>query len=84
MKSGKKLKEILEPVESYGEIMPCPGCGVNPSVDCGYLDYNAWDGDYDCLDPDNDGDPCDYCKHLYCSDGKLKDAMEFKKEEFDV
>ena len=64
-------------------VMPCPGCGVNASLDCG---YGVWDyeGDFDCEAPDIDGEPCDDCHHLWCNDCKLKNAMEFQKEEFDV
>lgn len=65
------------------DVMPCPGCGVNDSVDCGYLIYE--NGDYDCEAPDNEeGELCDYCHHLYCSKCAFKYEMNFQKEEFDV
>lgn len=63
----------------------CPGCGVNKSRDCGYLDRNPYNGDCDCAAPDADElDACEDCHHLYCITCALKEEMEFEEEEFDV
>lgn len=81
MRIADNIVEALRTGRENG-IMPCPSCGVRSSQDCG---YGVWErGDFDCEAPDIDGEPCEYCHHLYCDECKLQEAMEFKSEEFDI
>lgn len=60
----KNLKPSYKP--------PCPKCGKNPRQDCGYGHWTSTtDGkDFDCLAPDNKGQPCDDCHHVWCEECK--------------
>lgn len=53
---------------SFGNRMPCPGCGMRPAQACGY-GHRYWTGEFDCTAPDNeDGEiMCEECHHLYCA-----------------
>lgn len=77
------LNDIIEAMRTDRvlRIMPCPNCGVNDSQDCGYGSRDYF-GEFDCEDPDSDGEPCEYCHHLWCEECKEKNL--FQKEEFDV
>lgn len=46
---------------------PCPVCHLRPSENCGFLEYDPYNGDYDCVAPEDDLD-CDGCKYLTCSE----------------
>lgn len=72
--------EIFKDEEVW--IPPCPKCGLVPAEDCGYSTYDPYNGEHDCNAPDVDGEPCEYCHHLHCSLCKLKEAYDFKEEEF--
>jgi hypothetical protein len=49
---------------------PCPKCGEGVAVDCGYLVFDPYQGDYDCAAPDletvNPSTLCDDCPHVWC------------------
>lgn len=79
-------EDMWRQVESFVEdnISPCPKCGVRPAEDCGYSTLDPWSGEHDCEAPDVDGEPCEYCNHLHCSLCRMKEAYNFKEEEFNV
>ena len=47
-------------------IALCPGCGINPAVDCGYGHRDYW-GEFDCLAPDTEDISCEDCPNILCS-----------------
>ena len=51
--------------DTFGNVQPCPSCNLRPSMDCGFLFYDAYSGDYDCEAPE-DGIDCDGCIYLRC------------------
>lgn len=76
------LHDIINQIRTgrLERVMPCPNCGVNDSQDCGYGSRDYF-GEFDCEDPDSDGEPCENCHHLWCEECK---ENLFQKEEFDV
>lgn len=73
-------------VDKTKERMPCPKCGVNPSVDCGYSVRDYW-GDYDCEAPENDGEEelwCEYCHHAYCPDCATLHSLLLTKWDVEI
>jgi len=64
---------------SFGNRMPCPGCGMRPAQACGY-GHRYWTGEFDCTAPDNeDGEiMCEECHHLYCAKCKEENASQKK------
>ncbi len=61
---GDLLEHLIHKIDN-DNIMPCPGCGENPAVDCGFGVHGP-DGDFDCEAPDGPELTCEYCHHLYC------------------
>ena len=56
---------------------PCPQCGKNEASNCGYLEYDEWNGDYDCTNDEYEGE-CDGCPALICN------SCRNKKGDFNV
>ena len=80
MASNSLLRDAFP--DSERGHMPCPKCGVNPSLPC---EYGYWSEDtplsaseFDCEYPWGD-DPggCEYCPLLWCKDCKEKFKDEF-------
>ncbi len=64
-----KLDFLLNSLDKSNQeknIAPCPGCGVNPAVDCGYGHWDYW-GEFDCLAPATEDISCEDCPHILCS-----------------
>jgi len=49
---------------------PCPVCGESPANGCTYLEYNYWNGDYDCVHPYSYSREmeCNGCIELTCTE----------------
>jgi len=55
-------------------IMPCPNCGINDAVDCGFGYKDYW-GEFDCHGPEDVDDFCEYCKYAWCDDCKKESEI---------
>ncbi len=49
--------------DDSSDVQPCPSCGVNQAVDCGFLVLDYW-GEADCTHPEYT--VCDSCPELKC------------------
>ena len=75
-KIDKLLREhIIKSDKKF--VMPCPNCGINDAVDCG---YGYWDyyGEFDCLAPEEIDVGCEDCYYAWC------DECKKKAEVFDI
>ena len=72
-------KEVGKLIDESCDARPCPRCGKNPAVDCGYgywsPDTPNGPGEFDCTFPWPDGEDdeqveCDDCPHLWCKECK--------------
>jgi len=50
----------------------CPICGKNPAQDCGFGKRDPYEGDFDCVNPEEPEDTCDNCKFVACDECKRK------------
>lgn len=75
----KSITEIIEEhherVFGKKEARPCPNCGKNERVDCGYGKRDSY-GEFDCTFPWEDygisdgAVECDCCPFVFCADCK--------------
>jgi hypothetical protein len=74
------LGEVKSNLNNTG-YRDCPKCGLNLALDCGFLERDEWNGDYDCSAPDINGEPCDDCHHVWCY--QCQEKAKFMKDSLD-
>ena len=77
------LQETLNKIDPEKNIALCPGCGVNPAVDCGYGYRDYW-GDFDCVRPDTEDIICEDCPHILCPSCKERYEQRSNNQDWNL
>lgn len=80
MKSKITFPKGVSPAKDFN---PCRRCQKRPSRDCGALNYDAWNGDFDCDAPEaleDAGGSCDNCLLTLCEQCADELAAERKRD----
>jgi hypothetical protein len=74
--------KTLAAIKAKG-VPACRRCQKRPARDCGKLNFDPWNGDFDCDDPealDDAGGSCDDCLLTYCEQCAAEVAAERKRD----